>query len=73
MFKCSVEIDEKLQNEVNEKMWITSLVSTIVGAIGLGAYIILSIFFDNLLLEILYAKTLCDASFVEYMELFIVK
>ena len=53
MFKCSVKIDEKLQNEVNEKMWIVSLISTIVGAIGLGAYIILATFFDNLLLEIL--------------------
>ena len=53
MFKCSVKIDESLQKEVNEKMWITSLIATIVGAIGLGAYIVLATFFDNFLLDIL--------------------
>ena len=52
MFKCSVKIDESLQKEVNEKMWLTSLVSTIIGAIGLGAYIILEVFFESILLDI---------------------
>ena len=53
MFKCSVKIDESLQKEVNEKMWITSLIATIIGAIGLGAYIVLEVFFESLLLDIL--------------------
>ena len=40
MLKCSVKIDQNLQRELNEKAWIYSLISLIVGAIGLLSYII---------------------------------
>ena len=53
MLKCSVKIDENLQKEINKKMWITSLILTIVGSIGLGLYIILGSFFEHVLLELL--------------------
>ncbi|MBQ8615034.1 MAG: YcxB family protein [Clostridia bacterium] len=51
--KCSVKIDEKLQKELNEKLWLNSLISLIVGAIGLGAYIVIGIFFESFWLEML--------------------
>lgn len=52
MFKCSVKIDENLQKEINQKMWVTSLILTIVGSIGLCVYIILGTFFENIFLEL---------------------
>ena len=51
--KCSVNIDEKLQKELNEKTFIWSLISLIVGSIGLGAYIIIGTFYENIILEML--------------------
>lgn len=53
MFKCAVEIDEKLQKEANEKVWLISLTSTIIGAVGIILYIILSIFFKSIWLILL--------------------
>lgn len=53
MLKCSVKIDQNLQRELNEKAWIYSLISLIVGAIGLMAYIIVGAFFEAFWLEVL--------------------
>ena len=53
MFKCAVEIDEDLQKEANEKVWIISLTSAIIGVVGLISYIILSIFFKSIWLTLL--------------------
>ena len=50
--KCSVKIDEKLQKELNEKTWLNGLIFTIIGAIGLGLYIIIGTFIENIILEI---------------------
>lgn len=53
--KCRVTVNEKLQKELNEKIWLTGLIMTIVGAIGLGLYAILSTFFgDKLIFEMLF-------------------
>ena len=47
MFKCSVKIDENLQKEINRKMWIYSLILTIIGLVGLCVYVVLSVKYDN--------------------------
>lgn len=53
--KCRVQINEKLQKELNEKIWLTGLIMTIVGAIGLGLYVIVSAFFgEKLIIEMLF-------------------
>mgnify|MGYP003307984501 CR=1 FL=1 len=39
MFKCSVVVDRKLQQELNERNWLISLISLIVGSIGIGFYL----------------------------------
>ncbi len=52
MFKCSVKIDLDLQKEVNRKSFISNLVMTILGAVGLGFYIVFSLFFESVILEV---------------------
>ena len=53
MFKCSVKVNESMQKELNEKIWIYSLISLIIGSIGLVSYIIVGTFFDNIWINIL--------------------
>lgn len=40
MFKCSVKVNQQMQKELNEKLWRYSIISVIVGALGILAYII---------------------------------
>ena len=51
--KCSVKIDEKLQRELNEKTWLNGLIFTIIGAIGLGLYIVIGTFVESIILDML--------------------
>ena len=51
--KCTVKVDEKLQKELNESIWIKSLIALIVGAVGLAIYIVVGVFVeDNLFWDI---------------------
>ncbi len=51
MFKCVIKIDEKTLKDINRNAWVLSLILTIVGAIGLLLYIVIGMFFDNIILE----------------------
>lgn len=53
MFKCSMVLDIKLQRELNERNWLISLISLIVGSIGLGVYIVIATFYENYFLELM--------------------
>jgi len=51
--KCTVKIDENVQRELNDQMWVVSLISLIVGSVGLASYIVISVFVESVWLELL--------------------
>jgi len=50
--KYSVKVDRELQEEVNKTLKRNCLIMVIIGAIGLVAYIAISMFIEHFLLEI---------------------
>ena len=53
MFKSTTKIDKNVHKELNGPLKKKSLVSLIVGTIGLCAYIVLSTFFESFLFDLL--------------------
>lgn len=49
--KCTVKIDENLQKELNFKSWLIYLIFTIIGSVGLLAYIVIGMFTESQVLE----------------------
>lgn len=52
MIKCSVEFNKELVKELNGKVKLGSLISMIIGIVGLCAYITISMFIEAFWLEV---------------------
>ena len=51
--KFSCEINEEVQKEVNKTSKFYSILSLVIGAIGIFAYIVISVFVEHVILDIL--------------------
>ena len=50
--KCVVNINLKIQKELNYSMWIKGVVFTIIGSLGMLSYIAITMFIENVWMEV---------------------